>query len=118
MLFQAFIGFKAYEHFKYVWIELDENKSFSRNKLSFSLYKFSDSLHLLIYQIYLKGIFFIFVQPNNTKIFFKTTKVLKNKILVWLHNRLISSGLEPDLSHTGKSCIASDYRQFSTNIEI
>ena len=34
---------------------------------------------------------------------------------LWLWNRLISRGLEPVLSHTEKSCIASNYRQFSTN---
>ena len=31
---------------------------------------------------------------------------------VWLQNRLISTGLEPVLSHTEKSCIASYYKQF------
>ncbi len=34
---------------------------------------------------------------------------------VWLRNRLLSSGLEPILS---QSCIASNYRQFYTNIKI
>ena len=33
---------------------------------------------------------------------------------VWLQNRLISAGLEPVLCHTGKLCIVSNYRQFST----
>ena len=37
---------------------------------------------------------------------------------VWLQNRSISTGLEPVLSHTEKSCIASYYWQFSTNIKI
>ena len=37
---------------------------------------------------------------------------------VWLLNRLISAGLEVVLSHTEKLCIASYYRQFSTNIKI
>ena len=37
---------------------------------------------------------------------------------VWLRNRLLSTGLEPVLSQTEKSCIASNYRQFSTNIKI
>ena len=37
---------------------------------------------------------------------------------VWLRNRLLSAGLEPILSQTEKSCIASNYRQFSTNIKI
>ena len=31
---------------------------------------------------------------------------------------MISAGLEPVLSHTEKSCIASYYRQFFTNIKI
>ena len=35
-----------------------------------------------------------------------------------LLNRLISAGLEPVLSHTEKACIASYYKQFSTNIKI
>ena len=30
----------------------------------------------------------------------------------WLRTRLISVGLEPVLSYTGKSCITSYYRQF------
>ena len=37
---------------------------------------------------------------------------------VWLRNRLISSGLEPELSPTKKSCMTSNYKQFSTNIRI
>ena len=37
---------------------------------------------------------------------------------VWLGNRLIYAGLEPVLSHTIKSCIASYYSKFSTNIKI
>ena len=37
---------------------------------------------------------------------------------VWLRNRLLSAGLEPVLSQTEKACIASNYRQFSTNIKI
>ena len=37
---------------------------------------------------------------------------------IWLWNRLLSTGLEPVLSHTEKSCIASNYIQFSTNIKI
>ena len=36
----------------------------------------------------------------------------------WLRNRKLSAGLESDLSQTEKSCIASNYRQFSTNIKI
>ena len=36
----------------------------------------------------------------------------------WLRNRLKSPGLEPVLSHTDKSYIASYYRQFFTNIKI
>ena len=35
-----------------------------------------------------------------------------------LRNRLISAGLGPVLSHTDKSCIASYFRQFFTNIII
>ncbi len=38
--------------------------------------------------------------------------------LSWFRNRLIYAGLEPVLSFTSKSCIASYYRQFSTNIKI
>ena len=37
---------------------------------------------------------------------------------VWFRNRLLSAGLEPVLNQTEKSCIASNYRQFSTNIKI
>ena len=36
----------------------------------------------------------------------------------WLRNRLILAGLELVFSHTEKSCIASQYRQFSTNNKI
>ena len=44
-----------------------------------------------------------------------TSQISKNKkkpFSVLLQNRLISTGLEPVLSHTEKSCIASYYRQF------
>ncbi len=37
---------------------------------------------------------------------------------VWLRNRLLSVGLESVLSQTGKSRIASNSRQFSTEIKI
>ncbi len=37
---------------------------------------------------------------------------------VWLRNRLLSAGLETVLRQTEKACIASNYRQFSTNIKI
>ncbi len=37
---------------------------------------------------------------------------------VWLRNRLLSAGLEPVLTQTEKLCIASDYKQYSTNIKI
>ena len=37
---------------------------------------------------------------------------------VWLRNRLKSSGLKLLLSHTEKSCVASYYIQFYTNIKI
>ena len=57
--------------------------------------------------------------PNSTspKVPWRTNKSL---IIfpVRLRNRLISTGLEPVLSHTEKSCIASYYTQFSTNIKI
>ncbi len=43
---------------------------------------------------------------------------LEINIPVWLRNRLLSAGLEPVLSQTEKACIASNYRQFSTNIKI
>ena len=36
-------------------------------------------------------------------------------LTVWLSSRLIFDGLEPVLSHTKKSSIASYYRQLSTN---
>ena len=39
-------------------------------------------------------------------------------VLVWLLNRLIFDGLGLVISHTEKSCIASYYKQFSTNIKI
>ena len=38
--------------------------------------------------------------------------------LEWLRNWLLSAGLEPVLSHTEKSYIASYYRQSSKNIKI
>ena len=37
---------------------------------------------------------------------------------VWLLNRLLSAGLEPVLSQTEKSCIASNYRQLSADIKM
>ena len=37
---------------------------------------------------------------------------------VWLQNQLISTGLEPVLSHTEKSCIVLYYIQFSMNIKM
>ncbi len=37
---------------------------------------------------------------------------------VWLRNRILSTGVGPVLSQTKKSCIASNLRQFSTNIKI
>ena len=43
---------------------------------------------------------------------------LENFILVLLRKRLISDGLEPVLRYTERSCTASNYRQFSTNINI
>ena len=36
---------------------------------------------------------------------------------VWFRYRLISASLDPVLSHDEKSCIASYFRQFSTNIK-
>ena len=41
-----------------------------------------------------------------------------NDFPVWLRIRLLSAGLETVLSQTEKSCMASNYRQFSTNIKI
>ena len=44
--------------------------------------------------------------------------IIKKQLIsfpVWLRNRLISAGLESALSHTEKSCIASYYKQYSTN---
>ena len=37
---------------------------------------------------------------------------------VWLRNRSLSAELEPVLSHTERSCIASYYKQFYINIKI
>ena len=37
---------------------------------------------------------------------------------VWLRNCLVSAGLEPVLSDTEKSCKASYYIKYSTNIKI
>ena len=37
-----------------------------------------------------------------------------NYFPIWLQNRLISRGLEPVI----KSCIASNYRKFSSNVKI
>ncbi len=37
---------------------------------------------------------------------------------VWLWNQLQSAGLEPVLSQTEKLCIASNYRQYTTNTKI
>ena len=38
--------------------------------------------------------------------------------LVLIRNRLISGGLKPVLIHTKKTCLASYYIQFSTNIKM
>ena len=54
---------------------------------------------------------FIFKQQTNNIIF-------GIDFSVCLRNRLISDGLETVLSHTERSCIASYYRQFPTNIKI
>ena len=43
---------------------------------------------------------------------FSIFQVLEIHLPVWLRKRLISGGLEPVLSHTEKSCISSNYRQF------
>ena len=40
------------------------------------------------------------------------------KLQVWLGNQLLSAGFEQVLSQTENSCIALNYRQFSTNIKI
>ena len=42
----------------------------------------------------------------------------KTILAVWFRNRLTIAGLEPVLNHTEKSCIATYYKQFSTNIKI
>ena len=36
----------------------------------------------------------------------------------WLQNQLISTGIEPVLSHNEKSCTTSYYKQFYTNIKL
>ena len=41
-----------------------------------------------------------------------------SKLGVLLKGNRVILGLEPVLTHTDKSCIASYYRQFSTNIRI
>ena len=68
----------------------------------------------------------MFVNGGLINLLFKITRTLLsirstiNNIFfpVWHQNRLISAGLEPILSHTEKLCIASNYRQFSMNINI
>ena len=42
----------------------------------------------------------------------------KTILAVWFRNRLTIAGLEQVLSHTEKSCIATYYKQFSTNLKI
>ncbi len=58
------------------------------------------------------------IRPTFSAVFLSIYIHTEIHIPVWLRNRLISTGLEPVLSHTKKSCIASNYRQFSTNIKI
>ena len=56
--------------------------------------------------------------PGSITLQFNYLNILYGKhISVWLRNRIISAGLESGLSHTEKSCKASYYRQFSTNIK-
>ena len=50
--------------------------------------------------------------------FFQIYKVASIIFPLGLRNRLISAELKPIISHTEKSCIASYYREFSTNIKI
>ena len=57
------------------------------------------------------GLFAVEIEKLNTN------NVSAN-IPVWMRNWLISAGLEPVLSHTKKSCIASYYRYIATNIKI
>ena len=49
--------------------------------------------------------------------YYVCSPILVKPIPVWLRKRLISAGLETVLWHIEKSCIASYYRQFSTNID-
>ena len=44
--------------------------------------------------------------------------MVSNSFPVWPRNRLITAGLEPVLNYTEKLCIASFYRQYSTNIKL
>ena len=48
----------------------------------------------------------------------KVNKFEEKCFSVWLRNRILSAGFEPVLGKTDISCIASNYRQFSTNINI
>ena len=59
-----------------------------------------------------KGIFSIIL------ILFSLSGLSMLKFPVSLRNRLISTGLEMVLSHTKKSCMASYYRPFLTNVKI
>ena len=62
--------------------------------------------------------FYSFFRPHGKEAFKYKPREEYFFIPVWLRNRLLSAGLEPVLSLTEKSCVASNYRQFSTNIKI
>ena len=50
-------------------------------------------------------------------IYYTVLHPVMSYLVIWLRNRLITAELEPVLSHTKKTCIASFYKQFSTNIK-
>ena len=64
----------------------------------------------LVYRKFINFIFMVFFQRSS----FPNIKYFP----VWLRNRLLSAGLELVLGQIEKSCIVSNYRQFSTNIKI
>ena len=70
---------------------------------------------LLLYFPYYQNI--IFVDFNNTCQDKKQISIRLIQFPVWLRNRLISGGLEPDLSYIYR-IVTLCYSQFSTNIKI
>ena len=60
----------------------------------------------------------LFLFLFRAKILYRSYAFVDYIFPVWLRFRLIPTELERVHSHTETSCIASYYRQFSTNIEI